>query len=91
MKACACDCEFQDVTNDIRILIGNAITQIPVNPNIATTGHKLQGMSKNKNTLIVNNWDKVCELGVCCPVRRLDMNMNRDFSIPQQLIDFEAE
>ena len=58
MKAC----EFQDVTNDIRILIGNvAITQIPVNSNIATTGHKLQGMSKN--TLIVNN------LGVCCPVK----------------------
>ena len=56
MKAC----EFQDVTNDIRIriLIGNvAITQIPVSSNIATTGHKLQGMSKNKNTLIVNNWD----------------------------------
>ena len=51
MKACAC--EFQDVTNnDIRILIGNvAITQIPVNPNIATTGHKLQGMSKNKSML----------------------------------------
>ena len=58
MKAC----EFQDVTNDIRILIGNvAITQIPVNSNIATAGHKLQGMSKN--TLIVNN------LGVCCPVK----------------------
>ena len=53
MKACAC--EFQDVTNDIRSLIGHAITQIPVNSNIATTGHKLQGMSKN--TLIVNNWD----------------------------------
>eukprot|EP00985_Skeletonema_marinoi_P012782 scaffold6259_cov75-Skeletonema_marinoi.AAC.10 len=41
---------------DIRISIGNAaITQIPVNSNIATTGHKLQGISKN--TLIVNNWD----------------------------------
>ncbi len=48
-----------DITNDIRISIRNAsVTQIPVNSNIATTGHKLQGMSKD--TLIVNNWDYRC-------------------------------
>ena len=48
-----------DITNGIRISIGNAsVTQIPVNSNIATTGHKLQGMPKD--TLIVNNWDYRC-------------------------------
>ena len=96
MKACAC--EFQDVTNDIRILIGNAITQIPVNPNIATTGHKLQGISKN--TLIVNNWDYKCANWVYVVLSRVrtrnglflmrPLDMNRDFSVPQKLLDFEA-
>ena len=99
MKACAC--EFQDVTNDIRILIGNvAITQIPVSSNIATTGHKLQGMSKNKNTLIVNNWDYRCANWVYVVLSRVRtrkglflmkaLDMNRDFSVPQKLLDFEA-
>ena len=36
--------------------VGNAtVTQIPVNSNIATTGHKLQGMTKD--ALVVNEWD----------------------------------
>ncbi|KAL7545016.1 hypothetical protein ACHAWF_008386 [Thalassiosira exigua] len=35
--------------------MGNVrITQIPVNSDIATTGHKLQGMSKDR--MIVNSW-----------------------------------
>ena len=93
---------LREATSDIRISIGNAaITQIPVNSNIATTGHKLQGMSKN--TLIVNNWDYkfanwvyvvLSRVRTCKGLflmRPLDMNMNRDFSIPQKLIDFEAE
>ena len=43
------DCE------GLTLRLGNVkITQIPVNSNIATTGHKLQGMSKD--TLIVNSW-----------------------------------
>jgi len=88
-----------DVTNDIRISIGNAaITQIPVNSNIATTGHKLQGMSKN--TLIVNNWDYRCANWVYVVLSRVRtrkglflmkaLDMNRDFSVPQKLLDFEA-
>ena len=39
----------------IRIKLGKLkVTQLPVNCNIATTGHKLQGMSKD--ALIVNSW-----------------------------------
>ena len=37
---------------NLKVRLGNVrVTQIPVNSNIATTGHKLQGMSKD--TLIV--------------------------------------
>ena len=39
----------------IRIKLGKVkVTQVPVNCNIATTGHKLQGMSKD--SLTVNSW-----------------------------------
>ena len=39
----------------IRIKLGKVkVTQVPVNCNIATTGHKLQGTSKD--SLIVNSW-----------------------------------
>ena len=44
-----------DFANDVKLKVGNVrIKQIPVNSNIATTGHKLQGMSKD--VLIVNSW-----------------------------------
>ena len=36
------------------VLKGVSITQIPINMNDTTTGHKLQGMSKDK--LIVVSW-----------------------------------
>ena len=39
----------------LRIKLGNVkVTQLPVNCNIATTGHKLQGMSLDN--LVVNSW-----------------------------------
>eukprot|EP00985_Skeletonema_marinoi_P033559 scaffold41607_cov146-Skeletonema_marinoi.AAC.1 len=89
---------LREATSDIRISIGNAaITQIPVNSNIVTTGHKLQGMFKN--TLIVNNWDYKCANWVCVVLSRVRTrkglflmrpDMNRDFSVPQKLLDFEA-
>jgi hypothetical protein len=42
------------------VKVGNAVvTQIPVNSNVATTGHKLQGMSKD--TIIVNSWNYACD------------------------------
>ena len=45
---------LDDEVNERVQLKGVSITQIPVNCNDATTGHKLQGMSKDK--LIVVNW-----------------------------------
>ena len=42
--------------DDVKLKLGNVrITQILVNSNIAMTGHKLQGMSKD--VLIVNSWN----------------------------------
>ena len=87
-----------DITNDIRISIGNAsVTQIPVNSNIATTGHKLQGMPKD--TLIVNNWDYRCANWVYVVLSRVrtrkglfimrPLDTEKDFSVPQRLLDFE--
>ncbi len=44
------------LTETFTTTVGNAnIKQIPVNSNISTTGHKLQGMSKD--VLIVNDWN----------------------------------
>jgi hypothetical protein len=58
------------ITQDLNIKVGNVcVTQIPVNANIATTGHKLQGMSKD--ILIVNNWNlelQMYQLGIRCSI-----------------------
>ena len=74
------------------------VTQIPVKSNIATTGHKLQGMSKD--TLIVNSWSyqfsnwiyvvlsRVRTLSDLYLCRRLDLH--RPFIVPVKLISFEA-
>ncbi|KAL7538339.1 hypothetical protein ACHAWF_006055, partial [Thalassiosira exigua] len=46
------------IGDGLKVRLGNGsvrITQIPVNSNIATTEHKLQGMSKD--TLIVISWN----------------------------------
>ena len=49
------DFHFLRTVKGIRIKLGKLkVTQIPVNCNISTTGHKLQGMSKD--ALIVNSW-----------------------------------
>ena len=41
--------------NGVKVKLGAVkVTQIPVNCNIATTGHKLQGMSLDN--LVVNSW-----------------------------------
>ena len=55
---------------------------------------------KNKNTLIVNNWDYKCANWVYVVLSRVrtrkglflmrPLDMNRDFSVPQKLLDFEA-
>ena len=45
-----------DFCYDVKLKLGNVrMTQFPVNSNIATAGHKVQGMSKD--LLIVNSWN----------------------------------
>ena len=88
--------QFDD---DLRLTIGNvSFTQFPINSNIATTGHKLQGMSKD--ALIVNSWNysfanwiyvvlsrvrTLSGLYLCSP-----LDMNKPFKVPEKLMQFEA-
>jgi hypothetical protein len=78
--------------------VGNAkVKQVPVNSNIATTGHKLQGMSKD--VLIVNYWNYRCANWVYVVLSRVrtlaglylmkPLNLERSFNVPQSLIRFE--
>ena len=78
--------------------IGNAkVKQIPVNSNIATTGHKLQGMSKD--VLVVNDWNYRCANWVYVVLSRVRtkaglylmkaLDVERHFNVPQSLIRFE--
>ena len=78
--------------------VGNAtVTQIPVNSNIATTGHKLQGMTKD--ALVVNECDYKCANWVYVVLSRVrtskglfltkPLDLDREFNVPQSLIDFE--
>jgi len=84
---------------DAQFTVGNAcVSQIPVNSNVATTGHKLQGMSKD--TLIVNDWNYRSDNWVYVVLSRVrtrnglylmkPLDVNRDFTVPQSLLDFEA-
>ena len=85
-------------TETLDITLGNAkVKQIPVNSNIATTGHKLQGMSKD--VLIINNWDYRCANWVYVVLSRVrtlaglylmkPLDLERSFNVPQSLIRFE--
>eukprot|EP00986_Skeletonema_menzelii_P016225 scaffold13992_cov123-Skeletonema_menzelii.AAC.1 len=80
------------------IKVGNAVVrQFPVNSNLATTGHKLQGMSKD--VLIVNSWDYRCANWVYVVLSRVrtrkglflvrPLDLDKDFNVPQKLLDFE--
>lgn len=86
------------ITQDLNIKVGNVcVTQIPVNANIATTGHKLQGMSKD--ILIVNNWNYKCTNWVYVVLSRVrtrkglflsrPLDLTREFSVPDNLLQFE--
>ena len=86
------------LTETISTTIGNAkVKQVPVNSNIATTGHKLQGMSKD--ILIVNDWNYRCVNWVYVVLSRVrtlaglylmkPLDLERGFNIPQNLIRFE--
>ena len=86
------------LNGDTIITLGNAkITQIPVNSNIATTGHKLQGMSKD--IIVVNSWSYRCPNGVYVVLSRVrtlaglyliePLDLQRSFNVPDCLIRFE--
>ena len=48
---------LDDAVSERAVLKGVSMTQLPINMNDATTGHKLQGMSKDK--LIVVSWSLI--------------------------------
>ena len=89
------------LTNDcdgLTIKVGNVrVSQIPVNSNIATTGHKLQGMSKD--SLIVNSWAYGFSNWVYVVLSRVrtlsglflnkPLDLDKDFEVPQNLVQFE--
>ena len=73
------------------------MTQLPVNCNIATTGHKLQGMSKD--ALIVNSWGYGFENWVYVVLSRVrtrsglflnkKLDLKKKFKVPEKLLKFE--
>ena len=82
----------------IRIKLGKVkVTQLPVNCNIATTGHKLQGMSKD--TLIINSWGYGFENWVYVVLSRVrtraglilnaKLDLHKKFKVPEKLLKFE--
>jgi len=84
--------------DDLTLSLGNvSITQFAVNSTIATTGHKLQGMSKD--SLIVNSWNyrfanwiyvvlsRVRTLSGLYLCKALDLH--KQFKVPEKLIQFE--
>jgi len=86
------------LNGDTILTLGNAkITQIPVNSNIATTGHKLQGMSKD--IIVVNSWNYRCPNWVYVVLSRVrtlaglyliaPLDLQRSFNVPDCLIRFE--
>ena len=86
------------LTESINTTVGNAqVKQVPVNSNTATTGHKLQGMSKD--ILIVNDWNYRCVNWIYVVLSRVrtlaglylmkPLDLERSFNVPQNLIRFE--
>ena len=71
---------------------------MPVNCNIATTGHKLQGMSKD--ALIVNSWGYGFENWVYVVLSRVrtrsglflnkKLDLKKKFKVPEKLLKFEV-
>ena len=81
------------------VLKGVNMTQLPINMNNATTGHKLQGMSKDK--LIVESWSFILNwIYVVIPfvrilkglilLKTLPTDCLEKFEVPQSLQAFEG-
>eukprot|EP00985_Skeletonema_marinoi_P034985 scaffold45324_cov168-Skeletonema_marinoi.AAC.5 len=88
------------LTETFATTVGNAkVKQVPVNSNIATTGHKLQGMSKDVLIIIINDWNYRCANWVYVVLSRVrtlaglylmkPLDLERSFNVPQSLIRFE--
>ena len=86
------------LTESLSHTLGNVkVKQVPVNSNIATTGHKLQGMSKD--VVIVNDWNYRCVNWVYVVLSRVrtlaglylmkPLDLERSFNVPESLIRFE--
>ena len=86
------DCET------LKVALGNVkVTQIPVNSNIATTGHKLQGMTKD--VLIVDSWSYSFSNWVYVVLSRVrtlsglflckPLDLEKQFPVPEKLLQFE--
>ena len=82
----------------VQIKLGKVkVNQLPVNCNIATTGHKLQGMSKD--TLIVNSWGYGFDNWVYVVLSRVrtrsglvlsaKLDLHKKFKVPEKLLQFE--
>ena len=90
--------KLDDNVNENTIFKGVSMTQLPINMNDATTGHKLQGMSKDK--LIVVSWSFIPNW-VCVVLSRvrtlrglfllkpLPSDCLDKFAVPRELQAFE--
>ena len=98
-NACVIDFPLTSGNHEITVKLGKLnVTQIPVNCDIATTGHKLQGMSLD--FLNVNSWGYNVENWVYVVLSRargragLSLNkmldMKKKFKVSEKLLSFEC-
>ena len=83
----------------VTVDVGNVIMhQLPINANIATTGHKLQGMSKK--IIVVTEWgtftnwvyvvlSRVTTLQGLFILKKFNTKNLASLTVPQDLINFE--
>ena len=93
------DVSLDDSVNERTLLKKVIITQIPINMNGATTGHKLQGMSVDKLLVVLwsfmENWiyvvlSRVRTLKGLYLLKPLPKNSLEKFVVPPELKAFES-
>ena len=89
---------LDDNVNEMVELKGVAMTQLSINMNDATTGHKLQDMPKDKSTLVsccfIPNWiyvvlSRASTLKGLFLLKPLQANCLEKFRVPRDLQAFE--
>ena len=89
---------LDDAVSEQIVLKGVSMTQLPINMNDATTGHKLQGMSKDKLIAVpwsfIPNWiyvmlSRVRTLDGLFLLKPLPSNCLDKFRVPRNLQAFE--